>query len=79
MDMKKYKIWLQMEYKRAAVMLPSILKRALLLAAVCLLAAGIIAFGAGILREHNDGEARLRVGYTEIGRASCRERVSSPV
>ena len=52
-----------MEYKRAAVMLPSILKRALLLAAVCLLAAGIIAFGAGILREHNDGEARLRVGY----------------
>lgn len=53
-----------MEYKRAAAMLPSILKRALLLAAVCLLAAGIIAFGAGILREHNDGEARLRVGYT---------------
>ena len=61
-------------------MLPSILKRALLLAAVCLLAAGIIAFGAGILREHNDGEARLRVGYTaEQNQVTALDHVSLTV
>ena len=42
-----------MEYKRAAVMLPSILKRAVILTAVCLAAAGVIAFYAGALQRHD--------------------------
>ena len=53
-----------MEYKRAAVMLPSILKRAVVLAAVCLAAAGALAFCAGVLQDHGDGDSRLKVGYT---------------
>lgn len=53
-----------MEYKRAAVMLPSILKRAVMLAAVCLAAAGALAFCAGVLQDHGDGDSRLKVGYT---------------
>lgn len=64
MDMKKNKIWLQTEYKRAAVMLPSILKRAVALAAVCLLAAGVTFFCAGALIDHGDREPKLKVGYT---------------
>lgn len=52
-----------MEYKRAAVMLPSILRRAMILAAVCLTAAGMIAFCAGILQSHEE-EPKLRIGYT---------------
>ncbi len=63
-DMKKYKIWVQMEYKRAAVMLPSILKRAVLLVAVCVLTAGAAFFCAGILRDQGSGEQKMRVGYT---------------
>ena len=60
-----------MEYKRAAVMLPSILKRAIMLAAVCLAAAGVAVFCAGVLQGDRDEGNRLRVGYTakEIGRA----------
>ena len=53
-----------MEYKRAAVMLPSILKRAVLLAMACLATAGVIVFCAGVLQEHGDEEYRLKVGYT---------------
>jgi len=64
MKMKKYSIWLQMEYKRAAVMLPSILKKAMILAVVCLMAAGVIAFCAGALRDSHGGEYKLKIGYT---------------
>ncbi|MDE6942688.1 MAG: ABC transporter permease, partial [Lachnospiraceae bacterium] len=53
-----------MEYKRAAVMLPSILKRAIMLAAVCLAAAGVAVFCAGVLQGDRDEGNRLRVGYT---------------
>lgn len=53
-----------MEYKRAAVMLPSILKRAVLLVAVCLAAVGGIAFCAGISPDGGSGEPLLKVGYT---------------
>lgn len=56
-------IWLQAEYKRAAVMLPSILKRAMILAAVCVAAASVIAFCAGILQRPNEEMHKLRVGY----------------
>lgn len=53
-----------MEYKRAAVMLPSILKRAAVLTAVCLAAAGMIAFCAGVLQRHDGKERKLKIGYT---------------
>ena len=53
-----------MEYKRAAVMLPSILKRAVILTAVCLAAAGVIAFYAGALQRHDGEERKLKIGYT---------------
>lgn len=45
-------------------MLPSILKRAVLLAVVCLAAAGVIVFCAGISRNRGSGEPVLKVGYT---------------
>lgn len=64
MNMGKYRIWLQMEYKRAAVMLPSILKKAVLLVAVCLLAVGVTAFCAGVSQDRGSGEPSLKVGYT---------------
>ncbi len=53
-----------MEYKRAAVMLPSILKRAMMLAAVCLAAAGVAVFCAVVVQGDRDEGSRLRVGYT---------------
>jgi len=59
----KNQIWLQMEYKRAAVMLPLILKRAGIFAAVCLAVAGMLAFCAGVMQQGR-GEAKLKVGYT---------------
>lgn len=64
MNMGKYRIWLQMEYKRAAVMLPSILKKAVLLVAVCFLAVGVTAFCAGVSQDRGSGEPSLKVGYT---------------
>lgn len=45
-------------------MLPSILRRAMILAAVCLTAAGVIAFCAGVLQKHSDEDYRLKIGYT---------------
>lgn len=45
-------------------MLPLILKRAMILAAVCLAAAGMAAFCAGILQNHDGEGYKLRVGYT---------------
>ncbi len=47
----KNQIWLQMEYKRAAVMLPLILKRAGIFAAVCLAVAGMLVFCAGVMQQ----------------------------
>lgn len=44
-------------------MLPLILKRAIILAAVCL-AAGMIAFCAITIQQQGRGEAKLKVGYT---------------
>ena len=44
MNENKTIVWLQMEFKRAAAMLPLILRRAMILTAVCLIAAGMIAF-----------------------------------
>lgn len=52
-----------MEYKRAAVMLPLILRRAMILAAVCLAAGGIIAFCADSIHHAKGGEPKLRIGY----------------
>lgn len=63
-DMKKNRVWLQMEYKRAAVMLPLILKRAILLMVVCLIAASMIVMGVTALQGHCGEETRLKVGYT---------------
>lgn len=62
-NQNKNQNWLQMEYKRAAVMLPLILKRAGILAAVCFAAAGMLAFCAGVMQQGR-GEAKLKVGYT---------------
>ncbi len=45
-------------------MLPSILKRAMVLAAVCVTAASMIAFCAGSLQRHSEDAHKLRVGYT---------------
>lgn len=56
-------VWLRMEYKRAAVMLPFILRRAMILAAVCLAAGSIIAFCAGLMHHAKGGEPKLRIGY----------------
>lgn len=53
-----------MEWKRAAVMLPSILKRAILLAVVCLAIAGAVVWGISVLQERGNGETKLKVGYT---------------
>ena len=65
MNENKTIVWLQMEFKRAAAMLPLILRRAMILTAVCLIAAGMICF----LREKQCGqkhseESKLRIGYT---------------
>lgn len=45
-------------------MLPSILRRAMILATVCLTAVGVIAFCAIILQKHGDEEYKLQIGYT---------------
>ena len=45
-------------------MLPLILRRAMILVCVCLTAAGMIAFCAGVLQKQNSGGQKLRVGYT---------------
>ena len=45
-------------------MLPSILKRAVILVAACLFTAGVAAFCAGVLVSHGSGEFKLKVGYT---------------
>lgn len=44
-------------------MLPLILRRAVILAAVCLAAAGVIAFCAGYLYRHSDDGYKLKIGY----------------
>ena len=64
MEKNRNQIWLWMEYKRAAVMLPSILRKAIILVAACLAAVGMIAFCAMIMQRQGDGEAKLRIGYT---------------
>ncbi|MDE6984895.1 MAG: ABC transporter permease, partial [Lachnospiraceae bacterium] len=53
-----------MEYRRAHVMLPSILHRAVILAAVCLAAVGVIAFCVGVFQGKNPDRQKLRIGYT---------------
>lgn len=58
----KYFMWLRTEYKRAALLLPFVLKRAVILAAVCLAAGGIIAFC--VFTAGKDTGERLRIGYT---------------
>ena len=45
-------------------MLPSILRKAILLGVVCLAAAGMIAFCAMMMHRQGDGEAKLKIGYT---------------
>lgn len=62
--MSKNGIWLRTEYKRAALMLPFVLKRAMILTAVCLAVGGIIAFCAGRFRDTKGEEPKLRIGYT---------------
>lgn len=44
-------------------MLPFLLKRAMVLAAVCLIVAGMIVFCAGVLQESNGVGNKLRIGY----------------
>lgn len=62
-----YYIWLKTEYKRAVLMLPLILKRAVILAAVCLAAGGIIAFCACVIQNGGNAEPKLRIGYAAGG------------
>ena len=57
--MSKNGIWLRTEYKRAALMLPFVLKRAMILTAVCLAVGGIIAFCAGRFRDTKGEEPKL--------------------
>lgn len=64
MDKNKTIVWLQMEYKRAAAMLPLILRRAIILTVVCLIAASIIAFCAKIVWIKDGEGPKLRIGYT---------------
>lgn len=45
-------------------MLPSILRRAMILAAVCLAAAGVIAFCVGAFQGQDRDRQKLRIGYT---------------
>ncbi len=64
MNENKTIVWLQMEYKRAAAMLPLILRRAIILTVVCLIAASIIAFCAKIVWIKDGEGPKLRIGYT---------------
>ena len=61
--MKKIGIWLQTEYKRAAAVLPLILKRAVILTVVCLGAVGIIALCTKVFWNEDKEMPKLRVGY----------------
>lgn len=45
-------------------MLPFLFKRAMILVAVCLAAAGMIAFCAGVFTDASDDSVKLRIGYT---------------
>ncbi len=64
MNENKTIVWLQMEFKRAAAMLPLILRRAMILTAVCLIAAGMIAFCVKTMCAKHSEEPKLRIGYT---------------
>ncbi len=64
MNENKTIVWLQMEYKRAAAMLPLILRRAMILMAVCVIAAGMIAFCVKRIWAKDDDSPKLRIGYT---------------
>ena len=64
MNENKTIVWLQMEFKRAAAMLPLILRRAMILTAVCLIAAGMIAFCVKTMWAKHSEEPKLRIGYT---------------
>lgn len=68
----KYFIWLRTEYKRAALMLPMILRKAVILAAVC----GITAFCAGAIDTDKDAEPKLRIGYVAEDNMLTRMAVS---
>lgn len=56
------KIWMKTEFKRAVVMLPAILKKAVLLLFVCSMAAGAAAFCA-IAHDADADASRMRLGY----------------
>lgn len=64
MNENKTIVWLQMELKRAAAMLPLILRRAMILTAVCLIAAGMIAFCVKVVWAKDSEGPKLRIGYT---------------
>lgn len=60
------RLWLKTEFKRAIVMLPSILKRVALLLLVCSMAAGAAAFCAAAaqwLQGSNVNDGHMRLGY----------------
>lgn len=63
MNRKKHAVWLKMEYKRAAFMLPFILKKAIILITVCLAAVGVIAFCIKSLQGTQSDTQKLRIGY----------------
>ena len=64
MEKNQNQIWVQMEYKRAAVLLPLILRKAVILAALCLAVVGMIAFCVAVLQRQGGSGAKIRVGYT---------------
>ena len=71
--MKKIGIWLQTEYKRAAAVLPLILKRAVILTVVCLGAVGIIALCTKVFWNEDKEMPKLRVGYVAEENMSRRD------
>lgn len=62
------KIWLKTEWKRAAVMLPVILKRAVALLLVFGMAVGAAAFCAFVISKQPDA-SQIRIGYTAADNA----------
>lgn len=58
--MKKYLFWLKTEYKRAAVLLPKILLKAVMLA----LSVGMIAFCGQKIANRDSEHALVQIGYT---------------
>ncbi len=64
MEKNQNQIWVQMEYKRAAVLLPLILRKAIILVALCLAVVGMIAFCVAVLQRQGGSGAKIRVGYT---------------